>query len=216
MTKKPAQPVRTTFRHGDLRKALLEAGIELARTGGPQAVVLREATRRAGVAPNAAYRHFLSHGDLLKSVRSAALSSLARAIESELAGISRGKRRVELARAKLRAVGAGYLRFALAEPGLFRTAFSSGESVLSDPDSRGAGQSGLNPFELLGSALDLLVETGVISPESRPGAEYLAWSAVHGMAFLILEGPLSAASDKEVAALSDRLLKMVENGLSGR
>ncbi|MCE1190745.1 MAG: TetR/AcrR family transcriptional regulator, partial [Acidovorax sp.] len=56
----PAQPrraPRSTYRHGDLRRALLDAGIELARQGGPDAVVLREATRRAGVAPNAAYRH---------------------------------------------------------------------------------------------------------------------------------------------------------------
>jgi len=42
---------RDTYRHGDLRRALLEAGIELARIGGPDAVVLREATRRAGVVP---------------------------------------------------------------------------------------------------------------------------------------------------------------------
>src|SRR5206468_6940785 len=108
MQMKTRGPLRKTFRHGDLRKALLEAGIELARGGGPEAVVLREATRRAGVAPNAAYRHYLSHSDLLKSVRSAALSFLARAIEAELAGIPRGKRRGELARAKLRAVGTGY------------------------------------------------------------------------------------------------------------
>ena len=51
-------PQRSTYRHGDLRRALLDAGIELARSGGPDAVVLREATRRAGVVPNAAYRHF--------------------------------------------------------------------------------------------------------------------------------------------------------------
>ncbi|MDP3311054.1 MAG: TetR family transcriptional regulator, partial [Polaromonas sp.] len=57
----PAQPAaRSTYRHGDLRRVLLEAGIELARASGPDAVVLREATRRAGVAPNAAYRHFAS------------------------------------------------------------------------------------------------------------------------------------------------------------
>ena len=48
---------RSTYRHGDLRRALLEAGTELARGGGPDAVVLREATRRAGVVPSAAYRH---------------------------------------------------------------------------------------------------------------------------------------------------------------
>src|SRR4051812_38835116 len=50
----PPVPGRSTYRHGDLRRALLDAGIELARSGGPDAVVLREATRRAGVVPNAA------------------------------------------------------------------------------------------------------------------------------------------------------------------
>jgi AcrR family transcriptional regulator len=206
-------PLRKTFRHGDLRKALLAAGIELARDGGPQAVVLREATRRAGVAPNAAYRHFSSHGDLLQAVRAVALSSLARAIETEMAGVRRGKRRAERARANLRAVGTGYLKFALTEPGLFRTAFSSRDPVEEDVDSAKAGASGLNPFQLLGSALDLMVETGVLPRERRPGAEYLAWSAVHGLAFLILEGPLSKASHEEISRLAERLLLMVEKGL---
>lgn len=51
---------RNIYRHGDLRRALIDAGIELVREGGPDAIVLREATRRAGMVPNAAYRHFLS------------------------------------------------------------------------------------------------------------------------------------------------------------
>src|SRR6185503_924860 len=82
---KPQGAARSTYRHGDLRRALLEAGIELARAGGPDAVVLREATRRAGVVPNAAYRHFASREDLLAAVRSAALASVALAMETELA-----------------------------------------------------------------------------------------------------------------------------------
>ena len=65
---------RASYRHGDLRRALLEAGITLAQTGGPEAVVLREATRRAGVVPNAAYRHFASRMELLQAVRLTALS----------------------------------------------------------------------------------------------------------------------------------------------
>lgn len=211
--KETRPPVRKTFRHGDLRRALLEAGIELARGGGPHAVVLREATRRAGVAPNAAYRHFSSHSDLLQAVRAAALSSLALAIEAEIAGVRRSKRPAESARATLRAVGTGYLKFALTETGLFRTAFSVPDQVEDDVDTAKTGRSGLNPFQLLGSALDLLVEAGVLPKERRPGAEYLAWSAVHGLAFLTIEGPLSSASDAEIRALSDRLLQMVENGL---
>src|ERR1700722_17770084 len=106
MENKYSHPLRKTFRHGDLRRALLQAGIELARDGGPQAVVLREATRRAGVAPNAAYRHFSSHRDLLQAVRAAALSSLARAIEAEIVRAQRRKgSAVERVRGTLRAVG---------------------------------------------------------------------------------------------------------------
>ena len=76
---------RTTFRHGDLRRALLDAALDLARTGGPGAVVLREATRRAGVAPNAAYRHYASQQALLRAVRHASLALVGRAFESALA-----------------------------------------------------------------------------------------------------------------------------------
>jgi AcrR family transcriptional regulator len=206
-------PVRKTFRHGDLRRALLQAGTELARHGGPDAVVLREATRRAGVAPNAAYRHFASHGDLLQAVRAAALSSLAMAIEAEIAGVRRSKRPADTARATLRAVGTAYLKFALTETGLFRTAFSAPVPVEGDTDAAKAGKSGLNPFQLLCSALDLMVEAGVLPIARRPGAEYLAWSAVHGMAYLIIEGPLQRAPAKEIQGLAERLLQMVEKGL---
>jgi AcrR family transcriptional regulator len=75
---------RKTFRHGDLRNALTAAGLEMARVGGPNAVVLREATRQAGVSPNAAYRHFANQAELLDAVRSACLSQLAAAIEVEM------------------------------------------------------------------------------------------------------------------------------------
>ena len=63
------------------------------------------------------------------------------------------------------------------------------------------------------AALDLMVEAGALPRERRPGAEHLAWSAVHGLAFLIIEGPLSRSSQKEIHAISERLLRMVEQGL---
>src|SRR3989475_12236049 len=75
---------RESYHHGDLRQALVEAGLALAREGGPQAIVLREATRRAGVAPNAAYRHFANRQALFDAVRAAALGALAAAIEAEM------------------------------------------------------------------------------------------------------------------------------------
>src|SRR5215510_8517358 len=121
MTKKlrTKSPARTTYRHGDLRRALLEAGIAVARAGGPHAIVLREATRRAGVAPNAAYRHFASRQDLLEAVRMAALSAMAEAMEKEVASVRRARNSAAYARDCLSAVGAAYIRFAQEETGLF-------------------------------------------------------------------------------------------------
>ena len=211
-------PPRSTYRHGDLRRALLEAAVELARAGGPEAVVLREATRRAGVAPNAAYRHFESRQDLLYAVRSAALAAVARAMEAELAALPQDLPAAEFARANLRAVGTGYLRFAQAESGLFRTAFGPSDDLKeraqgAPPDSERKGQSGLDPFELLGAAIDKLVGAGVMSPERRPGAEFLAWSAVHGLAMLVVDGPLGPILGQQMQQIGQRVIDMVEKGL---
>ena len=215
MTKKlrTKPPARTTYRHGDLRRALLEAGIALARAGGPHAVVLREATRRAGVAPNAAYRHFASRQDLLEAVRSAALSGLANAMEAEIAKVRRTKSAEEAARATLRAVGAGYLRFAFTETGLFRTAFATPELLGFTTDPARKGKGGLDPLELLCSALDTLVATGLLPPERRPGAEFLAWSSVHGFAMLVIDGPLHEIPRADVDSIGACVIAMVEKGL---
>jgi AcrR family transcriptional regulator len=206
-------PARSTYRHGDLRRALLDAGIELARRGGPDAVVLREATRRAGVVPNAAYRHFASRQDLLQAVRAAALSALAVAMERELARLRPGAHPADHARASLRAIGVAYLRFARNEPGLFRTAFAVAGDPETTVNSAMAGKTGLNPFQLLGVALDRLLAAGVLTADRRPGAEYLAWSAVHGLAMLVLEGPLRRLTRTQARGIEQRLLAMVENGL---
>jgi len=204
---------RGAYRHGDLRRALIDVGIELARAGGPNAVVLREATRRAGVVPNAAYRHFADRQALLQAVCSAAQSALAVAIEGELAGVSAGLDRAAVARERLRAVGTGYLRFARAEPGLFRTAFSVPTDLRNAANPARAGDSGLTPFQLLGMVLDDLVEAGVLPVERRPGAEFLAWSAVHGLAMLLIEGPLRSLDDAVAQGVASRLLDMVDQGL---
>jgi AcrR family transcriptional regulator len=204
---------RRSYHHGDLRQALLNAGVALAQEGGPEAVVLREATRRAGVVPNAAYRHFASRDALLQAVRGSALSALALAMERELSRAERAGGQVEVARASLRAIGTAYLRFARTQPGLFRTAFTVAGDPESAVDRNMAGRSGLNPFQLLGVALDRLVQAGVLPPERRPGAEYVAWSSVHGLAMLALEGPLRRLKPTQVRPIEQRLLTMVEQGL---
>ena len=192
-----------------MRRTLLEAGIAMARQGGPDAVVLREATRQAGVAPNAAYRHFASQQDLLLAVRGHALSAAAAMMEAELATVPTELAPVDAARAGLRSVGRAYLRFAHAEPGLFHTAFAVQGSV----GAAMAGDSASNPFMLLSAALDRFVAVGILPPARRAGAEYLAWSAVHGLALLVTDGPLFSMAAAEREAIGERLLDMVEKGL---
>lgn len=213
MSRTTIGPKRSTYRHGDLRRALIEAGTELARAGGPDAVVLRQTTRRVGVAPNAAYRHFADRQDLLDAVCSAALAALAVAIETSLARAPKRADPAELARERLRAVGTGYLRFAQTEPGLFRTAFSVPDDMRDAGSPERAGASGLTAFQLLAAALDDLVNAGVLPRERRAGAEFVAWSAVHGLAMLLIQGPLRTLSEARTRRFARRLLDMVERGL---
>lgn len=214
MAKTPVKrPKRTTYRHGDLYRALLSSGLELARDGGPDAVVLREVTRRAGVVPNAAYRHFADRQALVQAVSEAAMSLLASAMEAEQAAIGDRKDAADAARARLGAVGTGYLRFALAEPGLFRTAFSVPGDLELAASPASAGTSGLTPFQQLTAALDEMVEAKILPPERRMGAEFLAWSAVHGLAMLMIDGPLRSLEPAQKQGIGQMLVAMVERGL---
>src|SRR5690242_2928199 len=65
------------YHHGRLRESLVDAGYELARVSGPEAVVLRAVTRAAGVSHNAAYRHFEDHQQLLNAVADRCMGELA-------------------------------------------------------------------------------------------------------------------------------------------
>jgi AcrR family transcriptional regulator len=185
------------YHHGDLRTALIDAGLLLTRAGGPEALTIREATRRVGVSPNAAYRHFVDREALLRAV--------ATAIQHRMTTRMRTSVRRPGSTELLRAVGIGYIKFALDEPGWFAVAFF------------GAGQSdettSAPPYLALVEALDAMVEAGALSPERRNGAEWPCWSAVHGFAELALHGPLRGASRREVELLAQRTVDDIIAGL---
>lgn len=209
----PASAARTTYRHGDLRRALVEAGLELARAGGPDAVVLREATRRVGVSPNAAYRHFADRAALLAAVSDAAQGLAADRMRDELLAAHVEGDAAASARARLRAVGAAYIGFAQDEPGLFRAAFTVPGDLREAFSPEKAGAAGRTPFQLLADVLDEMVTAGTLDAGSRPGRELLAWSAVHGLAMLVIDGPLRGLTPETIADARARLLDMVDRGL---
>src|ERR1700678_1371614 len=203
---------RTTYHHGDLPNALTDAATEMAREGGPDAVVLRAVARATGVSAAAAYRHFTDHGELLHAVRQRALSALADAMRASLdSGEPLADPAQESIR-RLRALGRAYIGFALADPGLFRTAFCRPDRPPPDVKARMAEQ---GPFALVSGVLDDLVENGVLDPERRPGAEIAAWAAVHGLATLLLDGPLGLLSEEEKASAIAKTSEFVLVGITG-
>ena len=204
---------RQRYHHGDLGPALLAAGIELAREGGPDAVVLREATRRVGVSPNAAYRHFADRDALLSAVSDAALATLATGIDALFDAIPPGTPDA-VARAQLRAVGTGYVAFALDEPGLFRAGFFVSDNLEKSSAASKSGPSGRSPLELLSVALDEFVASGIMPVERRPNAEFLAWSSVHGFALLCITGPLRTLPRERADAITQQVIDMVEAGFT--
>jgi AcrR family transcriptional regulator len=203
---------RKPYHHGALHSALVEASIALAREGGPDRVILREAARAAGVSHSAAYRHFADREALLAEVSQHARHELA----AEM------RRRVDCAAdplKRLQAVGTAYIDFALSQPGLFHTAFIShpvtAQGVEHDGSSRpdaGSGGDGAEPYEILRDVLDEAVAAGLLDAHRRPGAEIAAWSAVHGLAGLLLDGPLPTTGAALEFARS-RVLNLIERGL---
>ncbi len=200
MTTKP-------YHHGNLRAALVAAGAELARTAGPDGVVLREVARRTGVSHNAAYRHFADRDELLGEIADVASDQLEQAMQRRLDDVTETDPALR-ARARLRATGRAYVEFALAEPGLFTVAFCPTDAEAGSPDEAA-------PYVLLGHVLDELVEAGALSPDGRLGADVVCWAAVHGLSVLLLDGPLRGVPAADRDAVLEQLLSTVERGLTG-
>jgi AcrR family transcriptional regulator len=192
---------------GAVRSALVQAGLELARSGGPDAVVLREATRMVGVVPNAAYRHFADRDGLLAAVRDEAVRELAGRMADGMNNVRPGPHTPTGARLRLRAVGQAYLEFARCEPGLFDTAFA----VPGHPGGPQADEA--TPLKLLQAALDNLVGAGTLASARRPNIEYPIWASVHGLAVL-LRGPLRSLPEREKTRLEDQMLAFIGAAVS--
>ena len=207
---------KSRYHHGDLRNALIEAAVELAADGGPEHVVLREAARSVGVSPTAAYRHFKGQVDLLEAVKIHSQQALADSMAEALRVLPRLDDRGEEAVRRTEAIGRGYVRFAMEHPGLYRTAFC--RTSAEDSDFTGLEAPERTPefvaFVQLSDALDSLVAAGRMRPENRPAAEVAAWSAVHGLSLLILDGPLARLPADQRDAVIERTLTTIVAGLT--
>jgi AcrR family transcriptional regulator len=109
-----APPAAKPYHHGDLRRVLIDAALLLAEEGGPAAVSVREAARRAGVSPGAPFRHFPSRDDLMLAVAEEAQRRFRAELEAALVTVP-----PDDPLARFRALGLGYLRWARQNPAHF-------------------------------------------------------------------------------------------------
>ncbi|MHA6624139.1 TetR/AcrR family transcriptional regulator [Pseudonocardia sichuanensis] len=171
------------YHHGDLRRALLDSALEAIDEHGPAAVSLRDVARRAGVSHAAPTHHFRDKAGLLTALATEGWSLLADAL-GEAADRGFGE------------VGVSYVLFATSHPAHFAVMRAPGLARGDDPELRAAMrraeaqlQSGAERFE---------------AGSEKPSATtpLAAWSLVHGLAALILEGAVAPEPGSDVAALA--------------
>jgi len=168
------------YHHGNLKPALIEAAVDRARAGGPEAVSLRDVAHDVGVSPSAAYRHVRDRNHLMTLVSQVARQELARTmIDGVDAIVPTGDPAVD-AIARFEACGRGYIEFATRSSALFRTAFLS---TGYPPDTADHPDAAL----VLGTGIDGLIAAGLLDPVRRMDAALIAWTAVHGLSCLMMD-----------------------------
>lgn len=179
---KPSSPTRTRFHHGDLRRALIDAARELLRREGVEGLSLRKLAQAAGVSHAAPYHHFADRSALLAALAEEDFHALAAATAAaaEAAGSDPFDR--------LAAIGAAYIRFAIAHPASFALMF---RPELTQPDTNPCvDAAGETAFAQLTRTVAQCLGPQA-APERQRDVVLAAWSCVHGAASLWLDGPLS-------------------------
>ncbi|MFJ9108958.1 TetR/AcrR family transcriptional regulator [Streptomyces sp. NPDC102283] len=162
-----------TYHHGDLRRVILDAALDVIATNGPGALSLRDLARRAGVSHAAPAHHFKDRTGLLTAVAAEGYALFADA----LAGAP-----------DLRERGVAYVRFAATHPAHFQVMFQPDLHRTDDPDLLAARA---RATEAVRAGVADLPPAGRGEDERLAGLA--AWSLAHGFATLLLSGNLADA-----------------------
>jgi AcrR family transcriptional regulator len=154
----------TTYHHGDLRAAVLAAAAKIMEKEGLAGLSVREAARRAGVSHNAPYRHFPDRDALLAALAIEGFRELGKTLEGRSG----------------RELGEAYVHYALQHPQRFRLMFGGQLVLARHGELRAQAEA---TYERLAKAF-----AGLGGEASFAAAA--AWSLVHGLAQLILDGHL--------------------------
>jgi AcrR family transcriptional regulator len=195
-----------TYYGGDLRRDLLETALELIAREGPSAVSLRSLARRLGVSHAAPANHFPDKAALFTAIAVEGFRLLTSAIETAIRDLGPQA----TAGQRLRAAGQAYSSFALTHRAHFEVMWQRDLLHQDDPELAAAADTTF--ALLLGGVRDIQAEGWAPGTDPQVVA-YLAWSVVHGLATLWLDGPLAQLAQRpfdeiagEVGALLGRAL----------
>lgn len=170
---------RNSYHHGHLAESLLDAVDEIATQFGLEAVTLRACAKLVGVSPSSAFRHYTDKRALLTAFAARALKQL-----SDALGDAKKQADAEEENA-FSAVCLAYISFALDKPAFFRAMWRE-ETIYSNDEQYVAAANLLSAHLKAGFAKTIADEDpNAFSPE-----ELLAWSSVHGLAGLFVDGPV--------------------------
>lgn len=203
------------YHHGNLRKALLDAALELLDEQGAEALSLREVARRAGVSHAAPYRHFEDKDALVAAVAEVSFDELTATMRSRMAPFEHGSV------ASLLASGHGYVEYAVTRPSRFRVVFGpvlgrlagSAEGRRRHPSLCAAGD---RCYGVMLGAVTAAQARGVVREgDCRPLA-HVAWSTVHGLSSLLLDGQLGIAlTDRSaIETIAETTLRLLFEGMA--
>lgn len=177
----------STYHHGDLRAALIAEAATMIADNGAAGVTMREIGRRLGVSRAAAYRHFHDKAALLQAVAATGFQRLGGRLRSTDADAPRSG--VD----RFRAMGEEYVRFAVENPAHYRLMY--GRDALTREDLPELREAANALFEYLVDVFRAHQRSGGIKRQDPRAQAYIAWSAVHGLASLIIDGQIMAAVD---------------------
>jgi len=211
------QPVRRPSRqakpyhHGDLRRVLVDAALQLAKEGGPEAVSVREAARRAGVSPAAPFRHFPSRDALMSAVAEEAQRRFRAEIDAALAAAPAGD-----PLARFRGFGLAYLRWAMRNPAHFEI-ISTGRYFDHD---RSAALSRDNA-ELIGMTERMLAEAHAAGQLRFPDlkrVQIAGRALVYGFARMNIDGhlPRWGVAEADIEPTAEAILDLFIDGIARR
>ncbi|MGW2580964.1 TetR/AcrR family transcriptional regulator [Streptomyces virginiae] len=189
------------YHHGDLRGALLDAAETLVRERGADGWSLREASARVGVSPSAAYHHFGSRDVLASALSEVVLARLGHHLRDAMGATP------EQGPERLAACGRAYVTWAVEDPAVARLVFRGGATTAQSTISP-------HPHDVLKTELDRLTESGHLPPGARPGAEFVVWAAIHGLAVLLIDGLVHIDDREDVERQAERLVFATFNGLA--